>query len=78
MYVPGASNFSSGLRFVNVASRSVLVLAPTATALEMHAGALIVLFDPLFPDAITVAMPTLRSRSMAVLYAGNSASQLPV
>jgi hypothetical protein len=45
-----------------------LVLAPTATALEMHAGTPIVVVNPPFPDAITVAMSTLRSWSMAVLY----------
>ena len=37
------------------------VVDPTLIALEIHAGAPIALVYPLFPDEITVAMPTERS-----------------
>ena len=52
------------------------MVAPTLMAVEMHAGALIELVNPSFPDAITVATPTERRLSMDAL--SGSASQLVV
>ena len=48
---------------------------PTLTADEVHAGALMEVFDPSFPLAATLAMPTERRLSMAGLY-GCSSSQV--
>ena len=42
----------------------VLVVAPTLTALEMHAGELSASAKPSLPLATTVATPAERSRSM--------------
>ncbi len=53
-----------------------LVVAPTATAVEMHPGAEIAPPMPSFPEAMTEAIPTERRLSMAALVAALLASQL--
>ena len=47
-------------------------MAPTLTALDTHAGALIWLGDPSLPDAMTVAMPAARKLSIKGLYGSSS------
>ena len=45
-----------------------MLVAPTLTALEMHAGAFIRLVEASLPEAITVAMPTARRLSIIALW----------
>ena len=44
---------------------SALVVAPTATAVEMHAGELIWLVEPSLPEAMAVNTPAPRRLSIA-------------
>src|SRR6267142_2069406 len=69
---PGANSDRKGATFEKSATWSSLVVAPTLTAVETHAGALISLVDPSLPDATTVAMPTERRLSMKGLYSWSS------
>ena len=71
---PGANSDRKGATFEKSATWSSLVVAPTLTAVETHAGALSSLVEPSLPDATTVAMPTERRLSMNGLY--SSASQV--
>src|SRR5205823_367389 len=57
MLTPGANRDRKGATFEKSATWSSLVVAPTLTAVETHAGALSRSMAPLFPEATTVAMP---------------------
>src|SRR5688500_2977547 len=64
---PGASSESCAEEFENDDTASVVETAdPTLTALEMQAGWLIDVLEPLLPEAITVAMPAARRLSIDV------------
>ena len=54
----------NGATFENEATTSVLLVAPTLIADEMQPGALSAFTHPLFPAAMTVAIPTERRLSM--------------
>ena len=64
MLTPGANRDRKGATFEKSATWSSLVVAPTLTAVETHAGALSRSMAPLFPEATTVAMPAARRLSM--------------
>src|SRR4029450_9131100 len=65
---PGARRDRNGAMFENHETSSLLVVEPTLTAEEMHAGDMIA--DPVkpLPDAATVAMPTDLRLSIIGLY----------
>ena len=68
---PGASRSTAGLRLEPFATASVASSThPTATAVEMHAGPVMVPRQPLLPAATTVAMPAERRSSMACFMSG--------
>ncbi len=79
--VPGARSERNRFTFEYGARTSALLVAPTLTALEMHAGALMRLVEPSLPEAITVAMPTDRRLSIMGLWGSSSqglrSSRLP-
>jgi hypothetical protein len=51
-----------------------LVVAPTLTAVDTHAGLLIAFVYPSLPEATTVAILAEASVSMIILYADSAAS----
>ena len=55
---PGASSDNDGATLEKAESRSALVVDPTLTADDTHAGDAIADVAPALPDATTVAMPT--------------------
>ena len=57
MEAPGARTSSNVPRLLNRATASPSSVAPTVTALEMHPGFETEASKPLFPAAMTVAMP---------------------
>src|SRR5215216_6331806 len=65
MLEPGASKSTADDMLEKEESWSCLVVAPTATADEMHAGVLIWLVDASLPDATAVNTPAPRRASMA-------------
>jgi hypothetical protein len=75
---PGASKERKGALFEKGQIASAVVpsepssVEPTLTAVEIHAGALIARGCPSFPEAITVAIPTDRRLSIAILRASES------
>ena len=73
---PGARRSSTAPVLEKVGTTSVFEVAPTLTALEIHAGDEIAFTMALLPDAITVAIPTERSKSIAGLC--GSPSHVPV
>ena len=58
---PGASSEIKEAIFEKDETASDEVVDPTLIAVEMHAGAPMALVYALFPDEITVAIPTERS-----------------
>ncbi len=64
MLEPGASRSTYGDWLEKAETVSLSVVEPTATTLEMQAGALSPFRAPLLPEAATVVMPCCRSRSM--------------
>ena len=58
MLPPGANKSSIPAELLNDDTESLFVVEPTLIAEEIQAGALIESENPLFPDAITVAIPT--------------------
>jgi hypothetical protein len=67
---PGASRLRKDAAFENDTTASSFVVAPTAIADEMHAGAARPSTKPLLPDEITVAMPADRRLSIAPCVTG--------
>src|SRR5690349_11547554 len=65
---PGANSDMNGATFEKIDTSFVLVVAPTLTALDTHAGEEMALPAKLFPEATTLAMPAARRLSMAGLY----------
>jgi len=64
MESPGANSDRKDAAFEYEATTSDLVVAPTLTAEDMHAGELSAFVAPLLPAATVVAMPTDRRLSM--------------
>ena len=64
MSAPGANRDRKGATFEKSATWSSLVVAPTLTAVDTHAGALSWPVAPSLPAATTVAMPAARRLSM--------------
>ena len=58
---PGARSEMKEAMFENQETASADVVDPTLMAVEIHAGAPIALVYALFPDEMTVAIPTDRS-----------------
>jgi hypothetical protein len=75
---PIASRSTSEEEFENPATTGSSVVAPTVTALEIQPGELTPVFEELFPEAITVAMPTESKLSIAGLRALVSQAELKV
>ena len=67
MFDPGARRSTIGLKLESKATTSCLVVLPTVTALDMHAGAVTEFLKPLLPEEITVAMPAVLRLSMIAL-----------
>ncbi len=58
---PGANKSTIDALFEKFDTTSLFVVEPTVTAVEMHPGAPTAFVKLSFPEAITVAMPALRS-----------------
>ena len=61
MTSPGASRLTRFDEFEKLDTASDLLVEPTPTAVEMHAGALIESIKPSFPEDATVAILALRN-----------------
>ena len=78
MLLPGACSVSAADSLEKLEMASLSSVEPTLTAVEMQPGEEMPSEEPLLPAAMTVAMPTARSLSMAALMAASAASQAAV
>ncbi len=67
MATPGERTSTQSALFEKLATWSASVVAPTVTAELMHPGALVAWACPLFPEAMTVAMPAAFKFSTAAV-----------
>jgi hypothetical protein len=65
MFAPGASRSTAGDMLEKEARLSSLTVAPTATAVEMHAGELIWVVESSLPEAMAANTPAARRLSIA-------------